>query len=251
MHFMMSKKIISILVLLVLGIVFTISLIPDSRIDYSAQVKPIFNKKCITCHGGVKQQGGFSLLFRDEALANTKSGKPAIIPGKPGESELIRRLTATDPDERMPYKHPALSKEEIKILKQWVKEGAVWGEHWSYVPVKQEKVPDYRDKWISNDVDQFIYQKLKEEHLSPTVEAEKAILLRRVSLDLTGMPASASFATAFLKDNSHKAYENLVDSLLGSSRYGERWTSLWLDLARYADTKGYEKDGRIRSYFFA
>ncbi len=243
MHFMMSKKIISILVLLVLGIVFTISLIPDSRIDYSAQVKPIFNKKCITCHGGVKQQGGFSLLFRDEALANTKSGKPAIIPGKPGESELIRRLTATDPDERMPYKHPALSKEEIKILKQWVKEGAVWGEHWSYVPVKQEKVPDYRDKWISNDVDQFIYQKLKEEHLSPTVEAEKAILLRRVSLDLTGMPASASFATAFLKDSSHKAYENLVDSLLGSSRYGERWTSLWLDLARYADTKGYEKDG--------
>ena len=243
MHFLMSKKIITLFLLMLVGIAVIIGLMPATRVDFSTQVKPIFNKKCITCHGGVKQKGGFSLLFRDEALGNTKSGKPAIIPGKPDESELIKRLTATDPDERMPYKHPALSADEIKILTQWVRQGAVWGEHWAYVPVKNEPVPDFHKKWIRNDVDQFIWQKLKEENLSPADEAEKAILLRRVSLDLTGMPASASFATAFLNDNSPKAYENLVDSLLGSPRYGERWTSLWLDLARYADTKGYEKDG--------
>ena len=187
MHFLMSKKIITLFLLMLVGIGVIIGLMPATRVDFSTQVKPIFNKKCITCHGGVKQKGGFSLLFRDEALGNTKSGKPAIIPGKPDESELIKRLTVTDPDERMPYKHPALSADEIKILTQWVRQGAVWGEHWAYVPVKNEPVPDFHKKWIRNDVDQFIWQKLKEENLSPADEAEKAILLRRVSLDLTGI----------------------------------------------------------------
>ncbi len=243
MKLLFSKKIIPVIALLVFATAVIIAIKPDSRIDFSSQVKPIFNKKCITCHGGVKQKGGFSLLFRDEALANTKSGKPAIIPGKPAESELIKRIVSTDPDIRMPYKHPPLTDQEIKILKQWIKEGAQWGEHWAYVPVKRELVPDSRKGWIRNDVDQFVYQKFKEEKLSPSGEAERAILLRRVSLDLTGLPPTAAQAQTFLTDNSPKAYENLVDGLLASPGYGERWTSLWLDLARYADTKGYEKDG--------
>ena len=118
--FLMPNKIFPVLALLIVAIVIAVNIKPNSKIDYSSQVKPIFNRKCITCHGGVKQKGGFSLLFREEALAITKSGKPAIIPGKPSESELIRRVVSNDPDARMPYKHPALSDGEIKILKQWI-----------------------------------------------------------------------------------------------------------------------------------
>lgn len=101
----------------------------EEEIDFNSQVKPILNKKCISCHGGVKQQGGFSVLFREEALAKTKSGKPAIIPGHPEDSEFIKRLKSNDPEERMPYKHPALNNEEIDILSGWIKQGAKWGNH--------------------------------------------------------------------------------------------------------------------------
>jgi hypothetical protein len=215
---------------------------PVEKIDYSAQVKPIFNKKCIACHGGVKQKAGFSLLFREEALGNTESGKPAIIPGKPDESELIRRISLEDPEERMPYKHEPLSKEEIEILTQWIKEGAEWGEHWAYVPVKEEVVPATKSDWVKNDIDPFILEKLNAEKLTPAAEADKPTLLRRVSLDLTGLPPDEKIANKYLNDTSDKAYENLVDDLLASPRYGERWTSLWMDLARYADTRGYEAD---------
>jgi len=237
-----SKKIILVAALIILVLVATWFLFPRSRIDYNTQVKPIFNKKCISCHGGVKQKAGFSLLFREEALANTESGRPAIIPGNPDESELIRRITETDPDERMPYKHNPLSKKEIDILKQWIKEGAEWGMHWAYLPVEKEKIPDYNNKWIKNDIDRFIYKKLDEEKLAPSAEADKAILLRRVSLDLTGLPPAKHTADKFLFDSSADAYEKLVDELLASPRYGEHWTSLWLDLSRYADTRGYEAD---------
>jgi hypothetical protein len=242
MSFLCSKKLILVAALILLVAAITFFAFPKSAIDFNTQVKPIFNKKCIACHGGVKQKAGFSLLFREQALANTESGKPAIIPGKPGESELVKRITETDPDERMPYKHEPLSKTEINILEQWIKEGAKWGEHWAYVEVKPEEVPDYNNKRIKNDIDQFIYKKLKEEKLSFSAEADKATLLRRVSLDITGLPPDETTAKKFLNDNSDKAYENLADDLLASPRYGERWTSLWLDLARYGDTKGYESD---------
>ena len=242
MNFFLSKKMILVVALLITATVAAIVLLPKSKIDFNTQVKPIFNKKCITCHGGVKQKAGFSLLFREEALGNTKSGKPAIIPGKPGESELVRRINETDPDERMPYKHPALSSTEINILTQWIKEGAEWGEHWAYIAVKQQEVPVNKNEWIRNDIDQFIFKKLSEEKLTPSAEADKATLLRRVSLDLTGLPADENVAKKFLNDHSEKAYNNLVDDLLDSSAYGERWTTLWLDLARYADTRGYEAD---------
>ncbi len=242
MKFLFSKVSWIVLLALVSGVSLFIYFSGSKPIDYNTQVKPIFNKKCITCHGGVKQKAGFSLLFREEALGNTESGRPAIIPGKPAQSELIKRITNNDPEERMPYKHEALSKGEINILKQWIKEGAKWGEHWAFVPVVQQKVPSINNAWIKNDIDPFILEKLNIEKLSPSPEADKADLLRRVSLDLTGLPPNEAIARKFINDKSANAYSVLVDELIASPAYGERWTGLWLDLARYADTRGYEAD---------
>jgi len=234
--------------LVILGLACTTASIyyctPGSqKVDFSADVKPILNKKCISCHGGVKKQGGFSVLFREEALAATKSGHPAIIPGDPDGSEMIKRLTSKDPEERMPYKHEPLSGDEISILKKWIKQGAQWGDHWAYLPVKSIPVPDIDDKWVKNDIDKFIVEKLDEKKLHPSAEADKATLLRRVSLDLIGTYPSEQLAQQYLHAANDKSYEILVDSLLASPRFGERWAAMWLDLARYADTKGYESDG--------
>lgn len=239
---MYKKKILWISLLLLCVLASVLYFTRDEPIDFSVQVKPIINKNCITCHGGVKAKAGFSLLFREDALAKTESGKPAIIPGNPGASEMIRRINLTDPEERMPYKHPALTKEEINILTRWVKEGAKWGEHWAYVPLKPIETPDITDSWAKNDIDKFILDKLDHEKLKPSAEADKATLLRRVSLDLTGMLPTQTEADKYLHSNNANAYETLVDSLLASPHFGERWASLWLDLARYADTKGYESD---------
>ncbi len=220
-------------------------------VDYSTDVKPILNKKCITCHGGVKKQGGFSVLFREEALGKTESGHPAIIPGDPDKSEMMKRLTSHDPEERMPYKEEPLHDEEIDILRRWIKQGAQWGEHWAYVPVKSVSVPKptaffgliSRDnEWAKNEIDYFVAEKQDEMNMSHTTEADKRTLFRRVSLDLIGMPAKEAWLQQYLSDKTGKGYEILVDSLLNAPQYGERWTSMWLDMARYADTKGYEAD---------
>ena len=236
-----NKLFYSAAVLIVLAITAVV-IYPSDPIDYNTEVKPILNKKCITCHGGVKQEAGFSLLFEEEAFAPTKSGKPAIIKFKPEESELIRRLHLTDPEERMPYKHDPLTKEEIKILTTWIKEGAKWGSHWAYQKVKEPAVPSINDDWVNNNIDKYIVEKLEAEKLSPSKEADKATLLRRVSLDITGLPAHKKIAAKYLNDPSDKAYENLVNDLMATPAYGEKWAALWLDLARYADTKGFEAD---------
>ena len=220
------------------------------KIDFNTQVKPLLNKKCIVCHGGVKRQGDFSMLFRSEALAVTKSGKPAIIPGDPDGSEMIKRLMHKDPEERMPYKQAPLSQNEIDILRQWIKEGAEWGDHWAYTELKPVGLPHpkgsfwglFTPDWVKNDIDYFILDKIKAADLTPSVQADKQTLLRRVALDLTGLPAPESLRQQYLNDNSPQAYERLVDSLLGATSFGERWTAMWLDIARYADTKGYERD---------
>ncbi|GEO09576.1 hypothetical protein SAE01_20720 [Segetibacter aerophilus] len=190
-------------------------------------------------------------MFREEALAKTESGKFGIVPGDPGKSEMIRRINLKNPEERMPYKHDPLSKEEIDILTKWVKQGAQWGEHWAYVPVKDVPVPqattffgliNKTKDWAKNPIDNFVQQKLDEQDLKPSAQADKKTLLRRVSLDIIGMPAPEKLATKYLQDNRETAYAELVDSLLAMPNYGEKWTSMWLDLARYADTKGYERD---------
>lgn len=253
MHFPLKRNhviIASVAVLAVVAGIWTINTTND-KVDFSTEVKPIINKHCITCHGGVKAKAGFSLLFRDQALAKTKSGKPAIIPGDPDLSELMRRITLNDPEDRMPYKHDPLSKKEIDVFRKWIKEGAPWGDNWSYVALKPVEVPQpktffglisTKSDWAKNEVDNFIEQKQTELDLPHAAQADKATLLRRVGLDIIGMPAPESLAKKFMADNSDKAYENLVDSLLASPRYGEKWASMWLDLARYADTKGYEAD---------
>ena len=215
---------------------------PGHRVDFNAEVKPIINAKCITCHGGVRAKGGFSLLFREDAFAKTESGRPAIIPGDPDHSEMIRRITSHDPEARMPYKHEPLSKEEIDILREWVKEGAPWGEHWAYKPVEAPAVPAVSDAWVRGPIDAYVLERLKQEGLRPAAEAPSAELLRRVSLDLIGMYPSDAVANKFLKSKDPLAYEQLVDTLLASPHFGEKWAAMWLDLARYADTKGYERD---------
>lgn len=242
---MLSKKkiVIAFAFIIAAGIILVSLFFSEREIDFNADVKPILNKKCISCHGGVKQQAGFSVLFREEALAPTKSGKPAIVPGHPEDSEFIRRISSNDPEERMPYKHPALDAGEINILRNWVKQGAKWGKHWAYVPVETMTPPEVDDKWIRSDIDRFIYVKLEENDLKPSRQADRATLLRRVSLDLIGMYPSEGLAKFYLNSKDEaKAYNILVDSLLASPHYGERWASMWLDIARYADTKGYEAD---------
>ncbi|WP_460967170.1 DUF1553 domain-containing protein [Spirosoma migulaei] len=227
----------------------------EKRVDYNTQIKPLLNKNCIVCHGGVKKAAGFSLLFKQEALAPAKSGKLAIVPGDAEASEMIRRLTLTDPDERMPLDHPALKPDEIDLLRKWIDQGAEWGDHWAYQPVQKPAVPaigtflsrlgisanDETD-WATNEIDNFILDKLKQDGLKPSPEADRATLIRRVSLDLIGLPPTEKEVADFLGNKSPDAYEKVVDRLLKSPAYGERWTGMWLDLARYADTKGYERD---------
>ncbi len=225
------------------------SITRTEKVDFSTQVKPILNKNCISCHGGVKKNGGFSFLFREDALGVTESGSPAIVPGHADKSEMIRRLLTHDPEERMPYKKEPLSEEEIDILRKWIDQGAEWGEHWAYQAVKKPELPNLQAAAGFNDtngsateIDLFIRKSLKEVGLTPSPEASREILIRRLSLDLTGLPPGRSLRDAFLRRENPISYEVLVDSLLASPAYGERWAAMWLDLARYADTKGYERD---------
>lgn len=228
----------------------------EKRVDYNTQIKPLLNKNCIACHGGVKKASGFSLLFKEEALAPAKSGKPAIIPGNAEASEMIRRLTLSDPDERMPLDHPALKADEIELLRTWINQGAEWGDHWAYQSVEKPDVPKIgtfwsrlglvendETNWAKNEIDHFILDRLKQEGLSPSAEADRPTLIRRVSLDLTGLPPTEKEVANFVNDKAPNAYETVVDRLLKTPAYGERWAGMWLDLARYADTKGYERDG--------
>src|SRR4051794_33219640 len=242
--------VIIVLATLIIASAWIINL-SNQKVDFSTQVKPIINKNCIICHGGVRAKANLSFLFRDQALAKAKDGKYAIVPGDPDHSEMIHRITLNDPDERMPYHHEPLSKEEIEIFRKWIKEGAPWGENWSYIPLKPVEVPlpkkffgliSTKSDWAKNDIDYFVLDKLNEQKLKPSPRTDKQTLLRRVSFDIIGMPAPDSLAQKFLNDTSDRAYVNLVDGLLASPGYGEKWASMWLDLARYADTKGYERD---------
>ncbi len=213
------------------------------EVHFSRDIRPILNQNCMPCHGGVRQKNGVSFLFRGEALGTGKSGKRTIVPGKPDESELIARVTSSDPDVRMPYHAPPLSAPQINLLRRWIEQGAKWEDHWAFIAPKPQALPDVkRNDWPRQPLDRFILARLEKEGLSPSPEADRSALLRRVSLDLTGLPPTPEEQAAFLADLSPDAYEKQVDRLLASPHYGERWASMWLDLARYADTKGYEKD---------
>lgn len=214
-------------------------------VDFSRDIRPIFNQNCTSCHGGVRQKNGVSFIFRDEALGKGKSGRRTIVPGNPEASELLARVTARDPDVRMPYHAPPLPPEQIALLRRWIKEGAKWTDHWAFVaPAPQPLPPVKQAGWVRQPLDRFILARLERESLKPAPEASKAELLRRASLDLTGLPPTAEEQAAYLADDSPNAYEKQVDRLLASPAYGERWAAMWLDLARYADTLGYEADRR-------
>ena len=239
------------LLLFCFGSMITVWACKEKPIDFNTQVKPILNKHCISCHGGVKRNGNFSVLFRHEALDTTESGKLGIIPGDPQHSEMVRRIMSSDPEVRMPYKEEPLSAEEIQTLEQWIEQGAAWGEHWAYIAPKNVDVPGSgqvaaglypEKKWVKNDIDYFIQEQLEEVGLRPSPEADKATLIRRLYLDLIGLPPDTSQAEKFLTDESPDAYENAVDELLASQHFGEKWATWWLDMARYSDTKGYERD---------
>ena len=219
-------------------------------VDFSTQIKPILNNKCITCHGGVKKNGGFSILFEEDAFAKTESGKAAIIPGDAAGSEMIKRLHEEDPEQRMPYEKPKLSDEEIELLTRWIDQGAQWGVHWAYsLPEKVEVpsitseasfAPENSSDFLKNDIDNFILARLESEQIEPNSPADKNIIARRLALDITGLPPSQELLKVFEADDL--SHETLVDSLLAQKTYGEKWATWWLDLARYADSKGYEKD---------
>lgn len=216
----------------------------QDKISYNRDIRPIFNDNCLSCHGGVRANGDFSLLFEEDAFAKTESGLPAIVKGDHKASELFLRLTHEDPEKRMPFEADPLSKEEIELIAAWIDQGAKWEEHWAYIPPNPTiQVPETKNKaFAKNEIDAFILHKLEKEGLQPNGEADKASLLRRLSLDLIGLPPSLEEVQAFTEDASPEAYEKQVDRLLASPHFGERWASMWMDLARYADSKGYEKD---------
>lgn len=215
----------------------------SGQIDFNTQIRPILNKNCLSCHGGVKRAGGFSLLFREDALEPTESGLPAIVPGEPDQSEMIARLRHPDPEIQMPLERPALTDEEVGLLRQWIKEGAKWETHWAYVPPQKSPLPKISAKdWPRNEIDHFVLARMEDHDLTPSPSATKARLLRRLSLDLTGLPPSPQALQAFLTDESPEAYTAAVERMLASPSFGERWAALWMDLARYADSQGYERD---------
>lgn len=211
-------------------------------VDFNAEIRPILNKKCISCHGGVKRSGEFSLLFRTEALGVNESGKRAIVPGNVSESEMIHRIVHDDPEMRMPPEGDPLSQQEVNLLTQWIEEGAKWEDHWAYVKPEPVTLPETSADWGNNEIDAFVLKRLEQDHLQPSSPASKEVLLRRLSLDLTGLPPTEEELKHFLANTEANAYEQEVDRLLSSSHYGERWAAMWMDLARYADSKGYEAD---------
>lgn len=248
---------IAIILVFVVGLVFYFSTRNEVPIDYSTQVKPIINEHCITCHGGVRKNGGFSLLFQEEAMADTKAGHPAIIPGDPENSPLIQRLKETDPELRMPYQKPPLTRQEIRILEEWVRQGASWGKHWAYIPPVEPLVPDAvaeanvsggQESFFINEIDRFIYHDMKDVGLTPSAREDTGRLIRRLNLDLIGLPPSPDMVEQIKSGNL--TYEETIDQLLEDDRFGEKWASWWLDLARYADTKGYEKDQSRPMWWF-
>ncbi len=212
-------------------------------IDFNSDVRPILNKHCLACHGGVKAQSGLSFLFEEDAYALTKSGQSAIVRGNAHASELFKRITSDDPDLLMPADRPPLSEQEIKTIEQWINEGASWGTHWAYLaPDRDAEISAAAGAPAVNEIDHFIMAQLDEQNLKPSARADAATLLRRVSLDLTGLPPTPAEAQLYLSDTTDTGYERLIDHLLASDHFGERWASVWLDLARYADSQGYQKD---------
>ena len=219
---------------------------PALRVEFNRDVRPILSDKCFACHGPDAKAKGIPLRLDVEAEAKAeRGGRFAIRAGKPDESEVIRRVRATQPARRMP---PAITGHtvtdaEVAILRRWISEGAAWQAHWSFIAPKPQTLPIAKSRWPRNPIDRFVLAKLDREHLIPALDAAPETLLRRATFDLTGLPPTPVEIDAFLRDKRPQAYERAVDRLLASPRYGERMAARWLEAARYADTNGYQFDG--------
>jgi hypothetical protein len=219
-----------------------------ATVDFARDIEPILIKRCSECHGPDKQKSRLRLDSRAAATKAGKSGEPALVPGQPEASELIKRVTASDPDDVMPPKGARLTDREVAALRQWIQDGAVWPEdaarrHWAFIKPARPALPSVsHERWVRNEIDHFVLARLEKEGLSPQREADRYTLARRLHLDLTGLPPSWDEALAFVNDTSPNAYEKLADRLLASPHYGEHLARGWLDLARYADSNGYQVD---------
>lgn len=223
-----------------------------AKVGYNRDVRPILADRCFRCHGfdAAQRQAELRLDRRDDALAPHDSGRP-IVPGKPDESEVYRRLIAADVAERMPpvEANLPLSADEIATIRRWIEQGAEYEPHWAFTPITAPPLPKVvNQNWIRNPIDSFVLAELEEHKLKSAAEATKAALLRRVTLDLTGLPPTIAELDAFLVDDSPAAYERVVDRLLASPRLGERLAVDWLDGARYADTNGYYTDNERQAW---
>jgi hypothetical protein len=227
------------------------------KIDFKRDIEPIFATSCSQCHGAKKAAGQLRLDVKAAAIKGGISGA-SIVPGNSKQSILLARLLGEGGEKQMPLGGDPLKPEQIELIRRWIDEGAVWSEgdgatgrqrdgamprHWAYVkPVRSALPPVKNQSWVRNSIDNFVLARLEKEGIAPAPEASKETLLRRVYLDLIGLPPTVKEIDDFLADKSPDAYEKVVDRLLGSPHYGERWARPWLDLARYADSNGYEKD---------
>ena len=223
------------------------------KVDFNHHIKPILSDRCFKCHGPDEKVREANLRFDTKdgpfAALDSLGTEFAIVPGDLTKSNLVKRVTSTDPDFMMPppSSNLGLSKREIDLLKKWIQQGAAWKPHWSFIPPVKQSLPKIKNSsWPINEIDYFTLSKMEHEGLESSKEADKIYLIRRVSFDLTGLPPTLQEVEIFLRDESPKAYENIVDYYLSSSAYGERMAVPWLDLARYADTHGYQDDD-IRS----
>jgi len=226
----------------------------QGTVDFDKDIRPLFQQNCLKCHNADKQKGGLRLDQADTAMAGGDSGK-VIVRGKATESRLLLVVAGLDPDIKMPPEGPRLPAADIGKLRAWIDQGANWpadaagagnktkSTHWAFQPIADPPLPPVRDTGsVRNGIDRFILARLEKEGIKPSAEADKVTLIRRLSLDLVGLPPTPEEVDAFLKDSSADAYETLVERLLASPHYGERWGRHWLDAARYADSDGYEKD---------
>ena len=243
-------KIHSLHVALVLRVFIVVVIFPfgrllagDEPLDFNRDIRPILSENCFYCHGqdGNKRQGDLRLDQRETAIA---SG--AIVPGKAAESAIVARIHETDPDVQMPppKSNRKLSPEQKVILERWINEGANYAPHWSFVAPVKPSLPEVKNLgWVRNAIDQFVLAKLEAEGIAPSPEADRATLLKRLYIDLVGLPPSPSEVDSFVGDSDPQAYEKRVEQLLSSEHYGERMALSWLDAARYADSNGFQQDG--------
>jgi len=225
----------------------------SDNVDFDRDIRPILSDVCYKCHGPDEKQRDSELrLDRKESALGEIDGHRPIVPGDPKASELYRRIISQDKDERMPPEDSGreLTGKQIDLLKKWIEQGAKWNEHWAFATLVRPEIPkpdsplaSGKDSWISNPIDAFVLARFVAEGMQPSPAADKSTLIRRVTLDLTGLPPTPEEVDAFVADESPEAYERVVDRLLRSPRYGERMAVMWLDAARYADTSGYQNDG--------